>query len=345
MGAPQALSREYRRILVRSPNWIGDAVMATPALGALRSAFPKATLVVAAPSGVADLFRPHPYCDGALDYDRRGRHRGVRGVLRFAWELRRECFDLAILLQNAMEAAILARLAGIPQRAGYRTDLRGPLLTHGVPVGVRERRLHHTDYYRNMLATLGITGGDERLRLSCTAGERDWAGKTLGPGRWIAIHPGAIYGSAKRWFPERFAAVADLLAASCDARIVLVGGKDAIDAARTVELTMKHRPCNLAGTTSIRQFMAILETCSLLITNDSGPMHVGAALGVPIVAIFGPTDHTTTSPRAVRYSLVRKPTDCAPCLKRHCPTDHRCMTAIAVEDVIQAATELLENGS
>jgi len=244
-----------------------------------------------------------------------------------------------------MEAAILARLAGIPQRAGYRTDLRGPLLTHGVPVGVRERRLHHTDYYRNMLATLGITGGDERLRLSCTAGERDWAGKTLGPGRWIAIHPGAIYGSAKRWFPERFAAVADLLAASRDARIVLVGGGDAIDAARTVELTMKHRPCNLAGTTSIRQFMAILETCSLLITNDSGPMHVGAALGVPIVAIFGPTDHTTTSPRTVRYSLVRKPTDCAPCLKRHCPTDHRCMTAIAVEDVIQAATELLENGS
>ena len=108
---------------------------------------------------------------------------------------------------------------------------------------------------------------------------------------------------------------------------------------------MSHRVRNLAGTTSIRQFMAILETCSLLITNDSGPMHVGAALGVPIVAIFGPTDHTTTSPLTNRYRLVRKPTDCAPCLKRHCPTDHRCMTAIKAEDVIQAAADLLENGS
>jgi heptosyltransferase II len=345
MGAPQALSRGCRKILVRGPNWIGDAVMATPALGALRIAFPNATLVVAAHPGVADLFRPHPYCDGVLDYDRRGRHRGVYGVLRFAWELRRECFDLAILLQNAIEAAILACLAGIPRRAGYRTDLRGPLLTHGVPVGVRERRMHHTEYYRNMLAKLGITGGDERLRLSCTAEEQDWAGKTLGPGRWIAIHPGAIYGSAKRWFPERFAAVADHLAASYDARIVLVGGRDASDAARSMELAMTIRPCNLTGTTSIRQFMAILESCSLLITNDSGPMHVGAALGVPIVAIFGPTDHTTTSPLAVRYRLVRKPTDCAPCLKRHCPTDHRCMTAITADDVIQAAADLLENDS
>ncbi|HBD09162.1 MAG TPA: lipopolysaccharide heptosyltransferase II [Syntrophobacteraceae bacterium] len=345
MGAPETLSRDCRKILIRSPNWIGDAVMATPAMSALRSTFPGATLVVAAHPQVAELFRPHPYCDAVVDYDRRGRHRGPGGVFRFAWELRRERFDLAILLQNAVEAAILAFLAGIPRRAGYCTDLRGPLLTHGVPVGERERRLHHTEYYCNMLAMLGISGGDAQLRLSCTAEEQDWARRTLGPGRWIAIHPGAAYGSAKRWFPDRFAAVADHLAAHHDARIVLVGGSDAVAAARDMELAMTHRPLSLAGRTSIRQFMAILEPCRLLITNDSGPMHVGAALGVPVVAIFGPTDHTTTSPLAVHHRLVRKPTDCAPCLKRHCPTDHRCMLAITADDVIQAAAELLENGS
>jgi heptosyltransferase II len=344
MGAGAAIAQDCRKILIRSPNWIGDAVMTTPAMGALRSAFPGATLVVAAPAVVAELFRPHPYCDEVLVYDRRGSHRGLMGMVRFAAELRRQRFDLAILLQNAAEAAILACLARIPRRAGYRTDLRGLLLTHGVAVGDRQRRLHHTDYYRQMLTTLGIVGGDGMLRLVCTAKEQLWAGETLGPGRWIAIHPGATYGSAKRWFPERFAAVGDHLAAHFNAGIILVGGQDAVDAAQAMERTMTHHPRNLVGKTSIRQLLAVLEQCSLLITNDSGPMHVGAALGVPIIAIFGPTDHTTTSPLTARCRIVRRSVECAPCLKRHCPVDHRCMTGISAADVIQPAVELLEDG-
>jgi heptosyltransferase-2 len=345
MGAPPAISRDCRKILIRSPNWIGDAVMMTPAMGALRFAFPDATIVVAAHSRVADLFRPHPYCDDVMVYDRPGRHRGILGVVRFAAELRRERFDLAILFQNAAEAAILAWLAGIPQRAGYHTDLRRPLLTHGIPVGDDERRLHHTEYYRHLLEALGIVGGNGVLRLACSVEEQEWAGETLGPGRWIAIHPGATYGSAKRWFPERFAAVADQLAGRYDARIVLVGGPDVADAGRCMEDSMMHRPFNLVAKTSLRQLMAVIQKCRLLVTNDSGPMHVGAALGVPIVAVFGPTDHTTTSPFTPKCRIVRKSVDCAPCLKRHCPTDHGCMLAITVDDVLQAAVDLLDNRS
>jgi heptosyltransferase-2 len=342
MGAPPTINQDCRKILVRSPNWIGDAVMTTPAMGALRSACPGAAIVVAAHSRLAELFRPHPYCDDVRVYDRQGRHRGVAGVLRFAAELRRERFDLAILFQNAAEAAILAWLAGIPNRAGYSTDLRRPWLTHSVPVGEDERRLHHTHYYRHMLAALGIKGGDGALRLACTVEERQWAEAMLGPGRWLAIHPGATYGSAKRWLPERFAAVADELAARYQARIVVVGGADVADAGRCIEASMTHRPHNLVAMTSLRQLMAVIEGCQLLITNDSGPMHIGAALGVPIVAIFGPTDHTTTSPFTSQCRIVRKPADCAPCLKRHCPTDHRCMLAITVDDVFRAAVDLLE---
>ncbi len=336
--APEKISR----ILVRSTNWIGDAVMTTPALSLLRASFPGAEIVVAANPPVAELFRFHPGCDRVLVYDKKGAHRGLRGFLRFAEELRREKFDLAILLQNAIEAALLAWLARIPRRAGYRTDGRGLLLTHGVAVGKAERRLHHTAYYLRMLGSLGLKGEEGGLLLACTPQENDWAAAQLGTDEWVAVNPGAAYGSAKRWYPERFAAVADKLAAEYGVRIVLTGGPGEAEIGRDIEAAMTHAPLNLVGRTSVRQMMAILSRCRLMVTNDSGPMHVAAAFGVPIVAVFGPTDHTTTSPLAGNCRIIRKEADCAPCLLRQCPTDHRCMESIGVEDVLQGARQLLE---
>ena len=316
--------------------------MTTPAMGALRSSFPAAEIVVVANPLVADLFRHHPYCDRVLVFDKKNAHRGLGGMLRFVAELRREHFDLAILLQNAVEAAVLAFLAGIPRRAGYRTDGRGLLLTHDVPVGAAERRLHHTDYYLAMLKALGIEGGDGCLRLACTGEEMAWAGTTLGAGSFVAVNPGAAYGSAKRWIPERFAAVADRLAEEFGLQVVLTGGPGEAEIARDIAAAMKCAPLNLIGRTTVRQMMAVLSLCRLMVTNDSGPMHVAAAFGVPIVAVFGPTDHTTTSPLAETCRIVRREVDCAPCLLRQCPTDHRCMEAISVEDVLRAARALLE---
>lgn len=315
--------------------------MTTPAMGAIRSAFPEAEIVVVANPLVADLFRHHPYCDRVLVFDKKKTHRGLGGLLRFAAELRRERFDLAILLQNAVEAAVLAFLAGIPRRAGYRTDGRGLLLTHGVAVGEAERRLHHTDYYLTMLKALGIEGGDGCLHLACTGEETALASATLGAGTFVAVNPGAAYGSAKRWIPERFAAVADRLAEEFGLRVVLTGGPGEAEIARDIAAAMKNAPLNLIGRTSVRQMMAVLSLCRLMVTNDSGPMHVAAAFGVPIVAVFGPTDHTTTSPLAETCRIVRREADCAPCLLRQCPTDHRCMEAITVEDVLTAARSLL----
>jgi heptosyltransferase-2 len=333
--------KEIKKIMVRSTNWVGDAVMTTPAMGTLRSAFPEAEIVVVANPLVSELFSYHPYCDRVIVYDKNGPHKGLAGLWRFSRELGRERFDLAVLLQNAIEAALMASLAGIPRRAGYRTDARRLLLSHGVPVGQTEKQLHHTDYYQQMLQQLGMEGGDGNLHLSCTKEELDWAQKTLGAGDWVAINPGAAYGAAKRWFPERFAETADGLAAEYGVNIVLTGGPGEKEIGQDIAAAMSAKPLNLIGQTSVRQLMAVLASVRLLVSNDSGPMHVGAAFGVPIVAVFGPTDHTTTSPKADSCRIIRKATDCAPCLLRQCPTDHRCMKAITATDVLAGARDLL----
>lgn len=334
--------KTVRRIMLRSTNWVGDAVMTTPAMADLRNAFPDAEIVVIANPLVAQMFTHHPCCDRVIVYDKRGPHKGVAGLWQFARQLHRERFDLAILLQNAIEAAIMAFFAGIPRRAGYRTDARGPLLTHGVAIGREQKRLHHTDYYRHMLRHICHGEGDGKLCLACSDEEQRWAKETLGVAPMVAINPGAAYGSAKRWLPERFAAVADGLAHEFGLQVVLTGGPGETEIGRVIEHSMETPALNLIGQTSVRQLMTVLANCQLVITNDSGPMHVAAAFDVPVVAVFGPTDHTTTSPRSQNYRIVRKPTDCAPCLLRQCPTDHRCMRAIFPEDVLDAAREVLK---
>ena len=337
-GLPQA---GIEKILVRLPNWIGDAVMSTPALGTVRAFFPGAEITVAAPPAVAELFRSHPYCDRIVALGQGGAFPDLARWWAAARALRRQRFDLAILFQNAISAGILATLARCRLRIGYATDGRGFLLTHGAPAPDRSRRLHQVHYYLEMLKQFGIGSGPPALKLECTAEERDWARSRLGQGPWAAINPGAAYGEAKRWFPERFAEVADGLAREFGSRILLTGGPGEIRIGSEIEAAMNARPLNLIGKTTVRQLMALLSQCCLMITNDSGPMHIAAAFGVPIVAIFGPTDHLTTSPWSDRAEIVREDFPCAPCLKRKCPIDHRCMKAVTAEKVLERARLLL----
>lgn len=333
-------------ILIRAVNWLGDAVMTTPAIGVVRESFPGARITLLANPLVAQLFTPHDWVDEVMVYDRKGRHKGLKGRLAMAAELRSRGFDLAILLQNAFDAALLAWLARIPRRMGYRTDGRGLLLTHGVPVSTEKKLLHHVDYYLSMLASFGITASVKRLHLTVTPEEeKGVAGKLaeggIGSGDLLlGINPGASYGSAKRWYPERFSKVADELARRWGGRVVIIGGPGEAGIAADIESALEGRCLNLAGRTSVRELMALIKRCNFFITNDSGPMHVAAAFGVPLVAIFGPTDHTTTSPFSESFVVVRKETDCAPCLLRECPADHCCMTAVTAGDVVRAALAL-----
>lgn len=335
-------NQQLQRILIRGVNWIGDAVMTTPALVALRSYYPQAEIVILANPLVSELFQFHPSIDRVMVYDKKGRHQGLTGLWRMSSELRSKRFDAALSLQNAIEAAVLVLFAGIPRRGGYTTDGRRLLLNYPVHVTAADKRLHHTDYYLGLLAQLGIEGGDGKLCLACTEAEQQWAQSTLQNNNVIAINPGAAYGSAKRWLPERFAEVGDALAKRYDARILLTGGPAEVETGRDIAAAMQFQPLNMTGKTSVREMMALLAHSRLLVTNDSGPMHVAAAFATPIVAVFGPTDHTTTCPASENVRIVRKEVDCAPCLLRQCPIDHRCMTEITAEDVIIAAGQLLD---
>lgn len=330
------------KILVRGTNWIGDAVMTTPALMALRAGCPDAEIVLLTNPLVAPLFKHHPAVDRVLVYARKGKHRGLRGFYRMVRELRRENFDAALLLQNAIEAALLTFAARIPYRAGYPTDARRLLLSDPVNLNPGDKTLHHTEYYLTLLRRLGFATPQTSLCLHVTPAELDWARTTLESNNVIALNPGAAYGSAKRWFPERFAAVADTLAQRYGATILLTGGPGEREIGEEIGAFMQSDSINMVGKTDVRQMMALLASSRLLITNDSGPMHVAAAFDVPIVAVFGPTDHTTTSPASETVEIVRKEVDCAPCLLRQCPTDHRCMKNITPDDVIAAAIKLLE---
>lgn len=335
-------------LLVRAVNWLGDAVMTTPALGAARVACPGTRLVLAAKPLVAELFRNHPDVDEVVVYDKDGRHRGVIGMLRIAAELRRERCGTAILFQNAIDAAILALLSGIPERQGYATDARGFLLTRAVPVTEEVLALHHVEYYLRLVAELGIPRPDApAMRLRVTEVERSAVRRRLlsegiEAGRPIlGINPGATYGSAKRWPPERFAAVADALSEEWGASVVLMGSGPEKPLAAEIASAMRRAAANLAGRTTVRELMALLAECAFLVTNDSGPMHIAAALGVPLVAIFGPTDWRKTSPWTARARIVRVEVDCSPCMKRECDRGHECMLGVTPGMVASAARGLM----
>lgn len=337
------------RILVRAPNWIGDAVMCEPALRGLRGLFPSAEVTLLAKPAIAELFIAYPGIDRLLVYNDRGIHAGLSGKWTLAGLLRRHRFDLAVLFQNAFEAALLAWLAGIRRRYGYVTDGRALLLTDPVARPDRATLTHQVHYYWDLLKPLGLTGAPAVPVLAVSTdeiGAMDGRLADLGVGREdliIGVNPGSTYGGAKRWLPERYAEAALRVCRVIEQRagrpvsVVILGAKGEEALGHSVAARLTVRTAVLSGQTNIRELMAATKRCTILLTNDTGPMHMAAAFGVPVVAVFGPTDWTTTAPYGQEASIVRQPVDCAPCLLRECPIDHRCMTGVTVDQVVAAA--------
>src|SRR5438477_1609635 len=315
------------KIVIRATNWLGDAVMSLPAIRAVRDAFPRAHIAVVARPWVAELYSREPAIDRVIVYP------GPRWS--FIRQLRSEHFDCAILLQNAFEAALVARLAGIPRRIGYDRDSRGWLLTDAVPVPLPgEIPRHERFYYLELLRRAGIV---ERLPESEAIRLTGWG---AGGGETLGISPGAAYGNAKRWLPERFAEAALRLGGP----VAVFGSSAERPLCETVAQAIRRgggTVHNYAGETTLAQFIEMAAACRLFLTNDSGAMHIASALGVPTVTVFGATDHTTTGPTGPLARVVREPVECSPCLLRECPIDHRCMTGVPAERVTQAARQLL----
>jgi len=377
--AADRLTTSFDRIVVRAPNWLGDIVMAMPAVAAIRRHFPDAALTVAAPAPFAAFCQALPGVEAVTPLE----GRGVRALGSHVAALRAGRFDLAILLTNSFITALEAQRAGIPARWGVRRDLRGPLLTRAIarPGKAAQKRrgarapggdeaaeqgsgaaaqggqvpsTHHARYYLALLEAMDIPAPMTFSPLSLDEAPRAAAQTMLVERGWtstaplVALAPGAAYGGAKRW-PATHAADAIRALQARGVRTVLVGAGADRDAARAIESALVAAgggggvpaPINLVGETSLAQLMAVLSWCRLVLANDSGAMHVAAAVGRPVVAVFGPTNEAATAPLGP-HAIVRRDVWCRPCLLRECPLDHACMQGVTGADVVRAAEAWLE---
>jgi heptosyltransferase II len=325
--------------------------MSLPALHALRERFPSARISIVARPWVASLYEGEPFCDELISYNAPRGRKGLGQKWAAASDLRRRGFDCAILFQNAFEAAALVWLARIPARIGYDRDARGWLLTHSVPVpSSGEVPRHQRFYYLELLKRAGLVEGYspespvEISALGAVERGRKRLFKQGFTGPVIGVSPGAAYGGAKRWLPERFAEATVQIARERSSSVAVFGSKEEVAICEVVSQQVKAAGiscANFGGLTTLREFMECAAACELFLTNDSGPMHIAAALGVPTVAIFGATDDQATGPTGLHTRVVRQQVECSPCLLRECPIDHRCMVRVSADRVAEAALNLV----
>jgi heptosyltransferase-2 len=347
-------ANEIKRVVVRGTNWVGDSVMTLPALRALRRVLPNAKITLVVRPGAKGIFSDVDFIDQLLIYDRRN----AFSVISQVREWRKRQFDLAVLFQNAFEAALIPFLAGVPIRLGYATESRQALLTHPLALPDWRSTRHEVFYYLYLVTALEQmlfstseiceSEPDASLRISDTRkaeAENLLRGFGVRDGEpVVALCPGSINSRAKRWSADSYATLADRLIES-KRQVVLIGSPNELDVSNEVTSRMQQHPIVLTGKTTLDQITSLLSLVDLVVTNDTGPAHIAAALGRPTLVIFGPTNPLTTRPFAPEAEILRHPPDCAPCMLRDCPIDHRCMTAITVDEVFERSNALLKRAS
>jgi heptosyltransferase-2 len=352
----------FRKILVVQPSWVGDAVMATPALRAIRARFPESRISYLLRRYVKPIYNGMPWADQIITY-RTGKQVGLTGrgsVFDLAKRLGGAEFDLAILLPNSFKTALICKLAGIPRVLGYERDGRGFLLSDKLQPGPKQNGQFIPspiiDYYMALAQYLGCDDRDKSMELFITPAERAEADAVLarlgietgerpaaqGRGPRVILNPGAQYGAAKCWLPEYFAQLADRLIDERGATVLLSSSPKERAIIDAISRHMKHPPLDLARAgQTLGSLKEIIRRCDLMITNDTGPRHIAAALSVPVVTIFGPTHPEWTEINFAAERKVAVKVFCGPCQKKICPLDHRCMTLVTPAMVFATAMELL----
>jgi heptosyltransferase-2 len=349
MTQQSQLPTNQMRIVVLAPNWLGDVVMALPAIRDVRRHFSDAHLTIAARSSVAGVFRAVPGVDDILAFKVK-KHEIA--------QLKSGHFEVAILLPNSFRSAWIVRRAGIPQRWGYRADFRGPLLTKATRRP--KQRVHFGEYYQQLVKQLGVDNGPLTPGITLPRPIIDAARNVLQQSGWtgdrplIGVAPGAAFGHAKRWPAARFASVISMAAQDLGATCVLLGRDADRDASRDIEEALRGTTpinlVNLVGRTELLSFMGVIANCSALVANDSGALHVAAAMGIPVVAIYGPTSEQFSRPLTSREDdrggedvvTISEDVFCRPCWMRDCPIDHRCMKRIPPERVYASLRQLVK---
>jgi len=347
-------AESIERVVVRGTNWVGDSVMTVPALRALRRVLPNAKITLAIRPGAKGIFSEADFIDDVLVYNRKS----AFSVISQIREWRSRNFQLALLFQNAFEAALIPFMAGVPLRLGYATESRQALLTHPLAVPEWRSSRHEVFYYLYLVTALeqmlfgssNISESEPDASIQISEKRKAEARSLLRTHNIreedsvVAICPGSINSRAKRWPVEAYAALADRLIES-QRQVLLIGSQEEAEVSKDVMSRMRHRPIVLTGKTTLDQITAVLATVDLVVTNDTGPAHIGAALGRPTIVIFGPTNPLTTRPFSPEAEILRHPPECAPCMLRDCPIDHRCMTAITVDEVFERSHALLKRSS
>jgi heptosyltransferase II len=332
------------RLVVVAPNWLGDAVMALPLVADIRAGWPGARLTVAGRGSVAALFAMVEDVDDVIALQGGGGATAVAAIAPNAAALRDGRFDAALLLPNSFISAWTASRAHIPQRWGFRADLRGALLTRAIKRPATP--VHQAEYYQTLGSGLGLVPGPRHARITVSVEGREHAvalleATGLAPGTpFIAMAPGAAYGRAKQWLPERFAELARLLRSERAMRSVLVGARADAAVCRAIAVAAPAT-IDLSGRTDLPTLAGILATAEAVVANDSGGMHLAAAAGARVVAVFGATNEKRTAPLASgddrpTPTVVSTDVWCRPCMLRECPIDHRCMTGISARRVFDA---------
>lgn len=330
------------KILIRTPNWLGDVVMAVPALRRLRATFPEARIDLFSAPWVASVLENSKLFDGNVSLE--GKELGK--TVATSRRLRDRRYDLGILFTNSFSSAFLMRLTGSNRRLGYATDGRGFLLTDRVEAPEWKDRRHQVFYYLNLVreaARIFGRGGssaqvdDGSLSLSsASADDADAFLSNLGvpPDRpLIVFGAGSANSEAKRWPPQNFAGLGDRFRIEYGASIVLLGSGSDHGASDGVAAASKRRPIDLTGQTDIARAAGILHRATAVVSNDMGLAHLSAALGTPTFVIFGPTDPETTRPFSEHARVISAGVECSPCMLRECPIDHRCMTRVTPDGV------------
>ncbi len=336
-----------RRVLVKELNWLGDVVMSLPALGLIRRAWPDAHLSILIRRELAGFFDGARWIDEVIPYSISGGLRGYGDIARVISTIRAGRFDLAILFPESFSSALWVTLAGVRNRAGYAADLRGPLLTHKStpPADATSHQMHR--WLAMLRSTLAIEGDAGLPAIDVhephRAKMRDWlAERRQSPDRaLIAIAPAAAYGPAKEWPPHRYSALIDLLGERFGAECVLVGSPGERARGEAVARGSRHRALIAAGDTGVGELIALLSLCNGFAGNDSGSMHVAAALKIPTVAVFGSTDPRRTGPLGPKTAVIYRGIECSPCLARTCRFGHyNCLTGIEAAEVATAIAGL-----
>jgi lipopolysaccharide heptosyltransferase II len=338
--------KQPKNIIVRMPNWIGDLVMATPVLTDLRTAFPKSSITAMCQTPLGELLKEDKDIDELFSFGKVGIFRRRQERRNIVDKLRIGHFDLGILMTNSFSSAWIFWNGKIKRRIGFKNEGRSILLTDPLSFPEAIEKQHLVVTYKELLSPLDIPISDSKPRLYLKEAEieqgRLFLEKLKVPkgSKIIGINPGAAYGSAKCWLPDRFKALTRRLLQNEDLYIVYFGNGATASLVDEICRGMPPRVINTSGLTTIREMMALIQICSVFVTNDSGPMHIAAALQVPLVALFGSTNPTKTGPYKWG-TVICKQVSCAPCYLRTCPIDFRCMKAIEVDEVYQKVIELL----